>query len=137
MKIKKKMQRKRKLGKQQAKHSETSASAVLPPDEYDGADRPTPNEESDVCDFQIEGSEVVLGNSLNLCNVALLCDPTEVPDRTTAFITTSLLMDVVEANKENCITIIDRSKIVVNNRTSAKIFKILQLLLEMICIFFF
>ena len=64
------MQRKRTREKQQAKHSETSASAVLPPDEYDGVDTPTPNEESDVCDFEIEGSEVVLGNSLNLCNVA-------------------------------------------------------------------
>ena len=56
MKIKKKMQRKRTRGKQQAKYSKTSASAVLPPDEYDDTDTPTPNEESDVCNFQIEGS---------------------------------------------------------------------------------
>ena len=48
---------------------------------------------------------------------------TGVPDRTTAFNTTSLLMDVVEANKENCITIIDRQKY---HRERHKICKDLQ-----------
>ena len=41
-------------------------------------------------------------------SLAMRC--TGVPDRTTAFIATTLLMDVVEANKENCSTIIDRQK---------------------------
>ena len=86
MKIKKRTQE-----KQQAKPFQISALAFPPPDECDNINTPMLSKGSNVSDFE--------------------ADVSLVSDGTAELVTTSLVIDVGEVNKENCSIFIDQHKI--------------------------
>ena len=87
-------------GKGGEKQYKTSASALPLRDKYDDPDTSTTNRESDVSEWMevshdvMEANEIVLGNSMNLCNLNQICKRTAQSDRTAAFIMDLGFMDL-------------------------------------------
>ena len=114
-KIQKRLQRKRKLEKNEAACSQTSAATVSlsDSDEHD-ADTHISNEESDVSDFEeesfrdnMQASCYVARKNLQLSRVAQACDRTGLSDRTAAIFASSLLIDLGEVTKDDYSSVVD------------------------------
>ena len=124
IKIQKRLHRKRKLEKNEAAHSQTSAATVSLSDcdEHD-ADTHISSEESNVSDFEeesfqsnMQASSNVARKNLHLSRVAQACDRTRVFDKTAANITSSPLIDLGKVTKDDYSSVVDRHKICRNRQ---------------------